>query len=86
MIHVVNKYPSSNKLPIKLNVSFHSFQGAVTLVTGGASGLGKATVERLVQHGSKVVICDLPSSKGSEFAKSLGEDKALFTPVNVSMT
>lgn len=58
-------------------------QGAVTLVTGGASGLGKATVERLIQQGSKVVICDLPTSKGGEFAKSLGDDKALFAPVNV---
>lgn len=26
----------------------------------------------------------MPTSKGGEFAKSLGEDKALFTPVNVS--
>lgn len=64
---------------------FQLFQGAVTLVTGGASGLGKATVERLIQQGSKIVICDLPTSKGNEFAKSLGEDKALFTPVNVKI-
>lgn len=60
------------------------FKGAVSLVTGGASGLGKATVERLVQQGAKVVLCDLPTSKGNEVAKSFGEDKVLFAPVNVS--
>lgn len=38
-----------------------------------------------MQQGSRVVICDLPTSKGGEFAKSLGEDKALFAPVNVSI-
>lgn len=59
-------------------------KGAVSLVTGGASGLGKATVERLVKQGSKVVVCDLSNSNGSQFVKELGEDKALFIPVNVT--
>ncbi|XP_072401235.1 3-hydroxyacyl-CoA dehydrogenase type-2 [Diabrotica undecimpunctata] len=58
-------------------------KGAVSLVTGGASGLGKATVERLVQQGSRVVLCDLPASKGKEVANTIGEDKVLFAPVNV---
>jgi 3-hydroxyacyl-CoA dehydrogenase/3-hydroxy-2-methylbutyryl-CoA dehydrogenase len=56
------------------------------LVTGGASGLGKATVERLVQQGSRVVLCDLQSSKGHEVAKTIGEDKVIFAPVNVRST
>ncbi|KAI3357824.1 hypothetical protein L3Q82_016215, partial [Scortum barcoo] len=38
--------------------------GMVGLVTGGASGLGRATVERLVQNGASAVILDLPSSDG----------------------
>lgn len=54
------------------------------MVTGGASGLGKAAVERLAKQGSKVVLCDLPSSKGNEVAKSLGEENVIFAPVNVS--
>lgn len=54
------------------------------MVTGGASGLGKATVERLVNLGSKVVLCDLPTSKGAEVAKSFGENVA-FAPVDVSI-
>ncbi|XP_050516014.1 3-hydroxyacyl-CoA dehydrogenase type-2 isoform X2 [Diabrotica virgifera virgifera] len=59
-------------------------KGAVSLVTGGASGLGKATVERLVQQGCRVVLCDLPASKGKEVASTIGEDKVLFAPVNVN--
>lgn len=59
-------------------------QGAVSLVTGGASGLGKATVERFIQQGSKVILCDLPTSKGNEISKSIGEEKCVFVPVNVS--
>jgi NAD(P)-dependent dehydrogenase (short-subunit alcohol dehydrogenase family) len=42
------------------------------LVTGGASGLGLATVERLVEQGANVVIVDLPTSAGAEVATRLG--------------
>ncbi|XP_018578345.1 3-hydroxyacyl-CoA dehydrogenase type-2 [Anoplophora glabripennis] len=59
-------------------------KGAVSLVTGGASGLGRATVERLVQQGVKVVLCDLPTSKGNEVVKIFGDDKVVFAPVNVT--
>jgi NAD(P)-dependent dehydrogenase (short-subunit alcohol dehydrogenase family) len=41
-------------------------QGLVTLVTGGASGLGLACAKRFTQQGARVIICDLPSSKGKE--------------------
>ncbi len=41
-------------------------KGLVALVTGGASGLGLACVKRFTQQGARVIICDLPSSKGKE--------------------
>ncbi|TDD85190.1 3-hydroxyacyl-CoA dehydrogenase [Saccharopolyspora karakumensis] len=47
-------------------------EGAVALVTGGASGLGLATVEELRGQGAKVVIVDLPSSQGEAVAAELG--------------
>jgi len=40
--------------------------GLVTLVTGGASGLGLACAKRFARQGARVIICDLPSSKGKE--------------------
>uniref|UniRef100_A0A6M2DEN5 3-hydroxyacyl-CoA dehydrogenase type-2 n=1 Tax=Xenopsylla cheopis TaxID=163159 RepID=A0A6M2DEN5_XENCH len=58
-------------------------KGVVGLVTGGASGLGKATVERIVQQGGRVVLCDLPKSTGSQVAKELGEN-VLYAPVDVT--
>ena len=41
------------------------------VVTGGASGLGLATVRRLLDAGARVVIADLPSSAGADVARSL---------------
>ncbi|XP_048879385.1 3-hydroxyacyl-CoA dehydrogenase type-2 [Brienomyrus brachyistius] len=58
-------------------------KGMVGLVTGGASGLGKATVERLVSQGASAVILDLPSSDGLNVAKSLG-DRCAFAPADVT--
>ncbi|MDT9591687.1 SDR family NAD(P)-dependent oxidoreductase [Nocardioides zeae] len=52
------------------------------LVTGGASGLGLATVNRLVERGVPTTIVDLPSSAGAEVAEQLG-DLATFSPADV---
>jgi NAD(P)-dependent dehydrogenase (short-subunit alcohol dehydrogenase family) len=57
--------------------------GNVALVTGGASGLGLATIRRLHGAGASVVILDLPTSNGTEVAKELG-DRAAFTPGDVT--
>lgn len=42
------------------------------VVTGGASGLGEATVRNLVANGAKVVILDLDREKGLKLAAELG--------------
>ena len=47
--------------------------GDVALVSGGASGLGLATAEKLHARGARVVILDLPSSDGAAVAERLGE-------------
>jgi NAD(P)-dependent dehydrogenase (short-subunit alcohol dehydrogenase family) len=57
--------------------------GATFVVTGGASGLGRATAERLVAHGGRVAILDLPRSAGAEVAAGLGAH-ALFAPCDVT--
>jgi NAD(P)-dependent dehydrogenase (short-subunit alcohol dehydrogenase family) len=58
-------------------------QGNSAVVTGGASGLGRATVEKLLSQGAYVVIADLPSSPGAEVAKELGP-KCQFVPADVT--
>lgn len=55
----------------------------VFMVTGAASGLGRGTAEHFVKQGHKVVLCDLPSSKGQELATQLGNN-ATFAPVDVT--
>ncbi|KZM35549.1 SDR family NAD(P)-dependent oxidoreductase [Oerskovia enterophila] len=57
--------------------------GKVALVTGGASGLGRATVEELVGAGARVVVADLPGSPGQALADSLG-DAVRFVPTDVT--
>ncbi|WP_405146931.1 3-hydroxyacyl-CoA dehydrogenase [Nocardia salmonicida] len=52
------------------------FVNLSAIVTGGASGLGLATVQELHAKGAKVVIVDLPSSNGAAVAKELGEGAA----------
>lgn len=58
-------------------------EGRVAIVTGGASGLGRATVEAYVSEGAKVVVADIDDAKGEEVAKSLG-DAAVFQHTDVS--
>jgi NAD(P)-dependent dehydrogenase (short-subunit alcohol dehydrogenase family) len=55
----------------------------VALVTGGASGLGEATVRAFAEGGGRVVILDRPGSPGEQVAASLGE-RALFAPADVT--
>jgi 3-hydroxyacyl-CoA dehydrogenase/3-hydroxy-2-methylbutyryl-CoA dehydrogenase len=52
------------------------------VVTGGASGLGRATAARFAAAGARVAILDRPASAGADVAKSL--DHAVFTPADVT--
>lgn len=58
-------------------------EGKVVLVTGAASGLGKADAERLVAEGARVLLTDLDTAAGEATAKALG-DAAHFTAHDVS--
>jgi NAD(P)-dependent dehydrogenase (short-subunit alcohol dehydrogenase family) len=53
------------------------------VVTGGASGLGRATAARLVQAGGRVALLDLAASAGADVAKALGP-AVPFVPADVT--
>lgn len=54
----------------------------VAIITGAASGLGKATAQRFIKNGARVVLCDLPTSDGVNVARELGTN-CHFSPTDV---
>jgi len=57
----------------------------VAFVTGGASGLGEATVRRIVNDGGRAMIADLAVERGEALAAELGSG-TLFQKVDVCST
>ncbi|MDT7855641.1 glucose 1-dehydrogenase [Rubrivirga sp. S365] len=60
-----------------------TLEGKVAVVTGGAQGIGRATCERFVQDGARVVIADLAEDAGQELADRLG-GAAVFVKTDVA--
>lgn len=59
------------------------FENINAIVSGGVSGLGFATCERIVRAGGKVAMLDVNEQQGAEAAKKLGAN-ALFVKTDVS--
>ena len=57
--------------------------GKVALITGGASGLGLATAEKLLAAGSKIMLVDLNEDNAKKAAENLGDGTA-FAIANVT--
>jgi len=64
-------------------VTTAAFEDASAIVSGGAGGLGEATVRRLHAEGLAVVIADLAEAKGKELANELGS-RATFVSTDVT--
>ena len=58
-----------------------NIKGLAAIVTGGGSGLGAATAEKLASQGAKVTIFDMNEETGRAHAQKIG---ATFTKVNVT--
>jgi NAD(P)-dependent dehydrogenase (short-subunit alcohol dehydrogenase family) len=58
-------------------------KGCVCVVSGGASGLGEATVRHLLEKGSKVSILDIGEERGQTIASELG-DSVIFCKTDVT--
>lgn len=48
------------------------FDGHVAFVTGGARGIGRATVERMASEGARVAFCDIDAEVGERTAAEIG--------------
>ena len=57
--------------------------GRATVVSGGASGIGRATCLRLVQEGARVVVADIDEEGGASVAVEIGE-QASSHPLDVT--
>ncbi|MEN9936877.1 MAG: hypothetical protein RLZZ387_3456 [Chloroflexota bacterium] len=58
-------------------------QGKVAIVTGGASGMGKAICQRYVKEGAKVVVADMNLAGAQALVDELGADHAAAVQVDV---
>lgn len=59
-------------------------QDKVVVITGGASGLGRATADYFVGKGARVSLFDLNEEAGNAAVAKLGEDNALFALTDVT--
>jgi NAD(P)-dependent dehydrogenase (short-subunit alcohol dehydrogenase family) len=59
---------------MKHHDSLRTFEGAVALVTGGASGIGRALGEALARRGARIVLADLQGALAREVAARINEN------------
>ena len=57
--------------------------GKVAAITGGASGLGEATVRHFLQSGAKVVILDLNDENAKKLIDELGDENLKYINTNI---
>ena len=75
--------PKKKKLILQNILLLTTLNNYVAVITGGASGIGEATVRLFIERGAKVVIVDLNEERGSALEAELGE-RAWFYKADVS--
>lgn len=65
-------------------ISNKLLSGKVALVTGAASGIGRAAVIRFIQAGAKVAILDINEDEATRLAELVGEERAIGLKADVA--
>src|SRR5690606_6893766 len=60
------------------------FSQAKAIMTGGASGLGEATVRRIAESGGKAAIFDLNAERANQLIEELGEESVVYMETDVT--
>ena len=63
--------------------NYMDLKNNIALVTGGASGLGRGTVEHFVSRGCKVAILDINDEKTKEVIDLLGSENVVYFNTDV---
>ncbi len=59
-------------------------EGKTALVTGGASGIGKATVLELARSGARVICADINAEQGAKLANEVGGNSVEFAAIDLA--
>lgn len=60
------------------------FSQVRAIITGGASGLGEATVRRIAESGGKAAIFDLNAERANQLIEELGEESVVYMETDVT--
>lgn len=64
----------------------YKLRNMVVIVTGGASGIGKATAIKCAQEGARVAVCDVQDNLGKETEESINKEKLLAKYYHMDVT
>jgi len=61
-----------------------NFTGKTALITGGASGIGRATVMEFARRGARVICADIDAAKGADLVKEAGNLAVEFVAIDLA--
>jgi NAD(P)-dependent dehydrogenase (short-subunit alcohol dehydrogenase family) len=68
---------------VAMNATLRRLEDKVAVITGGAAGLGEATVRLFVRNGARVVIVDIDDEAGERLMTELGDASARYVHCDV---